>query len=253
MPGVEDRGCLVVTGGTRGIGAAVSRLAAERGYAVCMAFEKDVGAAEEVVAAIRAAGGRAVAVKTDIAHEADVVALFERATADLGPVIGLVNSAGITGGFHLMADLDLAVLERVLAVNVVGSFLCAREAVRRMSTRLGGRGGNIVNVSSRAAIYGSAGEYIHYAASKGAIDSLTVGLSREVAGEGIRVNAVAPGHIKTTMHASGGDPGRVERLAPSIPMLRGGEPEEVAQAILWLLSDEASFVTGAILPVSGGR
>lgn len=250
---MSERGCLVVTGGGRGIGAAVARLAAARGYSVCIAYERDEDAAEQLVLDIGAAGGEMMAFPADVSVEADVIELFNRADAALGPPIGLVNNAGITGGFSRLEDLELEALERVLAVNVVGSFLCAREAVRRMSTKRGGLGGSIVNVSSRAAVFGSPGEYIHYAASKGAIESLTIGLSREVADQGIRVNAVAPGLINTDIHASGGDPARVERMAPGIPLQRGGEPDEVAAAILWLLSDEASFVTGAILPVSGGR
>jgi len=222
---------VVVTGGSRGIGAATCRLAAERGYAVCVNYVRDRDAAERVVADC-AGFGKAVAVRADVAVEADVARLFEAADRELGPVAALVNNAG------------------VLAVNVVGSFLCCREAVRRMSTK---RGGAIVNVSSVAARVGAPGEYVDYAAAKGAIDSLTLGLSKEVAEEGIRVNAVRPGFIYTDIHASGGEPGRVDRVKASVPMRRGGRPEEVAAAILWLLSDEASYATGTFLDLAGGR
>jgi len=247
-----SRGTAVVTGGGRGIGAATARLAAERGYAVCVNYLRDEASAASVVAGIEAAGGRALAVQGDVAVEADVVRLFDRA-ATLGTVTALVNNAGILERQTRLDDMDAGRFTRVFATNITGSFLCAREAVRRMSTRHGGKGGGIVNVSSMAARLGAPGEYVDYAASKGAIDTLTVGLAREVAEEGIRVNAVRPGVIRTEIHASGGEPGRVERVKLAVPMKRGGEPEEVARAILWLLDDESSYSTGAFIDVSGGR
>ena len=243
---------MVVTGGGRGIGAATSRLAAQRGYAVCVNYVRNRDAAEGVVRAIEKEGGRAKAVAGDVAKEADVVRLFDEA-ATLGPIRALVNNAGILERQARLDDMEAARFERVFATNITGAFLCAREAVRRMSMRHGGAGGGIVNVSSRASQLGSPGEYVDYAASKGAIDSLTIGLAKEVAAEGIRVNAVRPGSIYTEIHASGGEPGRVDRVKAGIPMQRGGEPEEVARAILWLLSDEASYSTGAFIDVSGGR
>ncbi|HUP30614.1 MAG TPA: SDR family oxidoreductase [Usitatibacter sp.] len=249
----EPRGALIVTGGGRGIGAATARLAGERGYAVCVNYRRDRASAEGVAQAIRGAGGHAVAVAGDVALEGDVLRLFDTAQAELGALSGLVNNAGILERQTRLDDMEAARLERVFATNILGSFLCAREAVRRMSTRHGGRGGCIVNVSSMASRLGSPGEYVDYAASKGAIDSLTIGLAREVGDEGIRVNAVRPGVIHTEIHASGGEPGRVERVKAAVPMKRGGEPEEVARAILWLLSDEASYTTGAFIDVSGGR
>jgi NAD(P)-dependent dehydrogenase (short-subunit alcohol dehydrogenase family) len=243
----------IITGAGRGIGAATALLAASRGYAVCVNYLKNEAAARAVVDAIAAAGGRAIAVKGDVSREADVVKLFEAVDGELGTVTALVNNAGILERQMRVEAMDAARIRRVLDTNVVGSFLCAREAVRRMSTNRGGKGGSIVNVSSGAARLGSPDEYIDYAASKGAVDSMTVGLSKEVAGEGIRVNAVRPGLVVTDIHASGGEPGRVERMKGSVPLGRGGLPEEVAHAILWLLSDEASFVTGAFIDVSGGR
>jgi NAD(P)-dependent dehydrogenase (short-subunit alcohol dehydrogenase family) len=247
------RGAHIVTGGGRGIGAATATLAAERGYAVCVNYLRDATAANSVVGAIRAGGGRALALRGDVAVEADVVAMFDAAQRELGTLAGLVNNAGILERQTRLDDMEAARFERVLATNVIGALLCAREAVRRMSTRHGGRGGGIVNVSSMAARLGSPGEYVDYAASKGAIDSLTIGLSREVAEEGIRVNAVRPGVIHTDIHASGGEPGRVDRVKAAVPMKRGGMPEEVARAILWLLSEEASYTTGTFIDVSGGR
>jgi len=244
---------LIITGGSAGIGAAVARLAATRGYAIAINYSRDDAAAFAVVAEIGALGGSAIAVRGDVAHEADVSALFATATRELGPVTALVNNAGITGRLARLDEIDAATIERVLAVNVTGSMLCAREAVRRMSTKHGGTGGAIVNVSSAAARLGSGGEYIHYAVSKGAIDTLTIGLAREVATEGIRVNAVSPGLIETGIHAKSGAPDRALRLAPIIPMKRPGRAEEVAESILWLLSPAASYVTGAVLSVSGGR
>jgi len=249
----KDNGVVVITGAGRGIGAATARLAAERGYAVCVNYRSDASAAGEVVAAARSAGAQAVAVQADVAREADVIRLFDAATAELGTVTALVNNAGILERQCRLDEMEAARFERVLATNVTGSLLCAREAVRRMSTRHGGRGGAIVNVSSIAATLGSPGEYVDYAASKGAIDSMTVGLARELAEDGIRVNAVRPGVIHTDIHASGGEPGRVERVKKAVPMKRGGQPEEVARAILWLLSPEASYCTGAFIDVSGGR
>jgi NAD(P)-dependent dehydrogenase (short-subunit alcohol dehydrogenase family) len=244
---------VLVTGGSRGIGAATARLAAAQGYAVCVNYRRDREAAEQVVAAVRKAGQNAIAVAADVAVEADVMRLFETVDRELGPLTGLVNNAGILEKQGRLEDTDAARLGRILSTNVIGSFLCSREAVRRMSLKKGGAGGAIVNVSSRAAVLGSPGEYIDYAASKAAVDTLTIGLSREVAEEGIRVNAVRPGFIYTEMHASGGEPGRVDRVKAFVPMKRGGEADEVARAILWLLSDEASYTTGAFIDVSGGR
>jgi NAD(P)-dependent dehydrogenase (short-subunit alcohol dehydrogenase family) len=244
---------IVVTGGSRGIGAATARLAGTRGYAVCVNYRRDRAAAEAVVADVERAGARAVAVAADVAIEAEVVRLFETCDRELGPLAALVNNAGILERQMRVESMDAARLGRILATNVIGPFLCAREAVRRMSTRHGGRGGAIVNVSSAAARLGAPGEYVDYAASKGAIDTLTVGLAHEVAEEGIRVNAVRPGVIDTEIHASGGEPDRIERVKGSVPLKRGGTADEVARAILWLLSDEASYTTGAVLDVTGGR
>jgi NAD(P)-dependent dehydrogenase (short-subunit alcohol dehydrogenase family) len=244
---------LLVTGGSRGIGAATARLAASRGYAVCLSYRSNAAAAEAVVADIERAGGEAFAVAADVAGEADVLRLFETVDARPGRLAALVNNAGILERQTTLVEMDAARWQRVLATNVIGSFLCAREAVRRISTRAGGAGGAIVNVSSMAARLGSPGEYVDYAASKGAIDSLTIGLAREVAAEGIRVNAVRPGVIYTEIHASGGEPGRVDRVKGAVPMQRGGRADEVARAILWLASDEASYSTGTFIDVSGGR
>ena len=244
---------LIITGGSRGIGAATARLAAADGYAVCISYLRNKPAADVVVQEIAKAGGKAIAVAADVAVEADVVRLFETVDAQLGRVTALVNNAGILERHMRVEEMDAGRLSRVLAANVIGSFLCAREAVRRMSTRHGGSGGAIVNLSSVASTLGSPNEYVDYAASKGAIDTFTLGLAKEVAAEGIRVNAVRPGVIYTDIHADGGEPGRVDRVKSAVPMLRGGQPEEVARAILWLLSDEASYSTGAILDVTGGR
>jgi NAD(P)-dependent dehydrogenase (short-subunit alcohol dehydrogenase family) len=252
MPNANPKGVVIVTGASRGIGAATARLAAERGYDVCVGVRSDDAAAGEVAAAVRASGAKAVAVKGDVAREGDVVRLFD-AAAGLGPLTALVNNAGILERQCRLDEMEAARFERVFATNVTGSLLCAREAVRRMSTRHGGRGGAIVNVSSVASVLGGANEYVDYAASKGAVDSMTVGLAREIATEGVRVNCVRPGPIRTEIHASGGEPNRVERVKAAIPMQRGGEPEEVAAAIMWLLSDEASYITGTIVDVSGGR
>jgi NAD(P)-dependent dehydrogenase (short-subunit alcohol dehydrogenase family) len=244
---------LVVTGGSRGIGAATARLAAGRGYAVCVNYRQNKEAAERLAGEIVAAGGRAVAVQADVASESEVVRLFQTAEKQLGALSALVNNAAVLEQQMRVDGMDAARVTRIFATNVVGAFLCAREAVRRMSTKTGGRGGAIVNVSSGASRLGSPGEYVDYAASKGAIDTLTIGLAREVAEEGIRVNAVRPGFIYTDMHASGGEPNRVDRVKSAVPMKRGGQPEEVARAILWLLSDEASYTTGTFIDVTGGK
>jgi NAD(P)-dependent dehydrogenase (short-subunit alcohol dehydrogenase family) len=244
---------LIVTGGGRGIGAATAQLAAERGYAVCVNYRKNQASAEAVVSGIEAAGGKALAVEADVALEDDVVRLFETVDAALGPLTALVNNAGILERQTRVEDIDASRIDRVFGTNVRGAFLCAREAVRRLSTKRGGAGGAIVNVSSRAAQLGAPGEYVDYAASKAALDALTIGLAREVAAEGIRVNGVRAGIIDTEIHASGGEPRRVDRLGPQLPMKRGGHAIEVARAILWLLSDEASFSTGTFIDVAGGR
>jgi NAD(P)-dependent dehydrogenase (short-subunit alcohol dehydrogenase family) len=248
-----NSGTLIVTGGGRGIGAAIARLAARHGYAIAVNYVADEEAACSVVREVERNNGRASAMRADVSREHEVVQLFENAQRDLGQVVALVNNAGITGGFSRLEDVETETFERVLAVNVTGAMLCAREAVRRMSKRHGGAGGAIVNISSRAAQLGSPGEWIHYAMTKGAIDTLTIGLAREVASDGIRVNAVAPGLVETDIHAAAGDPRRPQRMAAGIPLGRGAKPEEIAEAVLWLLSPAAGYVTGAILAVSGGR
>jgi NAD(P)-dependent dehydrogenase (short-subunit alcohol dehydrogenase family) len=244
---------LVVTGGSRGIGAATARLAASRGYDVCVNYRANRSAAEAVVTDVRAAGRSGIVIAADVAIEADVVRLFQETDRQLGPLTALVNNAGVLERQGRVEQLDGARISRIFATNVTGAFICAREAVKRMSTRHGGKGGAIVNVSSRAAVLGAPGEYVDYAASKAALDTLTAGLAKEVAGEGIRVNGVRAGIIYTDIHASGGEPGRVDRLGPTLPMARGGTADEVARAILWLLSDEASYTTGSFVDVSGGR
>jgi NAD(P)-dependent dehydrogenase (short-subunit alcohol dehydrogenase family) len=253
MNSKEDLGTIVVTGASRGIGAAIALLAGQRGYAVAVNFSSSERDAKKVVEEIVTGGARAIAIQADVSDEAQIVRLFETAERSLGPIKALVNNAAITGGFARVEDVSSAALTRIFAVNVSGAILCSREAVRRMSTRHGGTGGAIVNISSRAAHTGAAGEWVHYAASKGAIDSFTLGLGREVATEGIRVNAVAPGLIETGLHAANGEPGRLQRLMPTIPMQRAGTPAEVAEGVLWLLSPAASYTTGAILEIGGGR
>jgi NAD(P)-dependent dehydrogenase (short-subunit alcohol dehydrogenase family) len=244
---------LLVTGGSRGIGAATARLAAQRGYAVALSYIENRTAAEAVVDEIVRSGGTACAVQADVSREPDVVRMFEEVDSRLGTLDALVNNAGILERQMRLDEMSADRLNRIFATNITGAFLCAREAVRRMSTARGGRGGAIVNVSSGAARLGSPGEYVDYAASKGAIDTMTIGLSREVAEEGIRVNAVRPGFIYTDIHASGGEPKRVDRVKAFVPMKRGGQPEEVAHAILWLLSEDASYSTGTFIDVTGGK
>jgi NAD(P)-dependent dehydrogenase (short-subunit alcohol dehydrogenase family) len=244
---------IIITGASRGIGAATAHLAAARGYAVAVNYRQNREAADAVVAAIERAGGRALAVAGDVASEADVMRLFETVDQHFGRLTALVNNAGILEHHMRLEDMNAERLNRIFAANITGSFLCAREAVRRMSTRRGGAGGAIVNLSSVAARLGAPGEYVDYAASKGAIDTMTIGLSKEVAAEGIRVNAVRPGVIYTEIHASGGEPDRVDRVKSGVPMQRGGQAYEVANAIMWLLSDEASYTTGTLIDVTGGR
>ena len=244
---------LLITGGGRGIGAATALLAAKRGYAVAVNYASNSLAADEVVRTIRAGGGTAIAVQADVGDEAQVIAMFEKVDAKLGRLTALVNNAGVVDVQARVDEMSVARLERMFRINVIGSFVCAREAVRRMSTKHGGTGGAIVNISSGAARLGSPGQYVDYAASKAAIDTFTIGLAKEVADEGIRVNAVRPGLIDTEIHASGGMPDRAFELAPSVPMKRTGTADEIAGAILWLLSAEASYTTMALLDVTGGR
>jgi NAD(P)-dependent dehydrogenase (short-subunit alcohol dehydrogenase family) len=244
---------LLVTGGSRGIGAAVALLAAARGYAVAVNYASNAKAADEVVSKITSNGGRAIAVQADVARESEILELFAAVDRQLGPLTALVNNAGVVDVAARVDEMSVARLERMFDINVLGSIVCAREAVRRMSTKHGGRGGAIVNVSSAASRLGAPGQYVDYAAAKGAIDAFTIGLAREVAAEGIRVNAVRPGLIETDIHASGGIPDRVRQLQHLVPMQRGGSAQEVAQAIVWLLSPEASYTTMSLVDVSGGR
>ncbi len=243
---------LLVTGASRGIGAATAKLGAARGFDVCVNYKSNAAQAEAIVTDLRASGRAAIAVQADTAQEQDVVRLFEACDRELGPVTALVNNAGITGGVALIEEVKADMLRELMEINIVGYFLCAREAVKRMSTARGGSGGAIVNVSSRAADLGGANEWIHYAASRGATDTMTTGMSIELGKKGIRVNAVRPGIIDTDIHATG-LPARMEKALPNIPMGRVGQAEEVAETILWLLSDQASYVTGAFVNVSGGR
>ncbi|MFG5862377.1 SDR family oxidoreductase [Metapseudomonas sp. CR1201] len=244
---------MLITGASRGIGAATARLAAQRGYALGINYRQQRDAAEALVREIEVAGGRALALCADVGDEAQVLTMFEQLDRAFGRLDVLVNNAGMLERQMRLEDMDVARFERVLRANVTGSFLCAREAIKRMSTRHGGQGGAIVNLSSIAARIGAPNEYIDYAAAKGAIDSMTLGLAKELAMDGIRVNAVRPGVIRTEIHASGGEPDRVRRVSQSVPMGRGGEAEEVANAILWLASEEASYTSGALLDVAGGR
>ncbi len=244
---------LLVTGASRGIGAATALLAAQQGYAVAVNYTANTQAADAVVARIRATGGEAFAVQADVAREEQVLAMFEAIDARLGRLTGLVNNAGVVDVPARLEEMSVARWKRMFDINVLGTLVCSREAIRRMSIRHGGTGGAIVNLSSAAARLGSAFQYVDYAAAKGAVDAFTLGLAKEVAADGIRVNAVRPGLIDTEIHASGGLPDRVQQLAPQVPMQRAGSAEEVAQAILWLLSDAASYTTMSLVDVSGGR
>ena len=244
---------LLVTGGSGEIGAATAAKAAEQGYKVCISYLSHKDSTDKVISKIKKIGGQAIAIQADTSREEDVLILFERCGKELGPVTHLVNNAGIVGQMCKVMDLPLTVLKRVFDVNVIGYFLCAREAIRSMSVERGGSGGAIVNVSSRASTLGGPNEWVHYAATKGAIDTMTIGLAKEVAAEGIRVNAVNPGLIDTRLHASAGDPNRLSRLIHTVPMGRAGSVDEVAEAILFLLSESASYITGVCLDISGGR
>lgn len=244
---------VLITGGSRGIGAATALLAARAGYAVAVNYSSNAQAAEQVAGQIRQIGGQAITVQADVANEDQVLAMFKKVDAELGQLTCLVNNAGVVDQASRVDEMSFARLRRMFDINIMGSFICAREAVKRMSTRHGGAGGTIVNVSSVAAKLGGPGQYVDYAAAKGAIDTFTVGLAKEVATEGIRVNAVRPGIIATEIHASGGQPDRVSQMAPLVPMQRAGSAEEVAQAIFWLMTDASSYTTGALLDVTGGR
>jgi NAD(P)-dependent dehydrogenase (short-subunit alcohol dehydrogenase family) len=244
---------VLITGGSRGIGAATALLAAQKGYAVAVNYASNSLAADEVVRQIRASGGTAIAVQADVAVEAQVLAMFDKVDAKLGPLSALVNNAGIVDVACRVDGMAVERLQRMFTTNIIGSFVCAREAVKRMSTRYGGAGGSIVNVSSAAARIGSPGQYVDYAASKGAIDTFTLGLAKEVAAEGIRVNGVRPGIIDTDIHASGGEPDRAQRMAAQVPMQRAGTTQEIAPAILWLMGNDSSYTTGALVDVTGGR
>lgn len=244
---------LLVTGASRGIGAATAKLAAQRGYAVAVNYASNRTAADEVVKAIREAGGRAIAVQADVAHEDQILSMFDRTDRELGRLSALVNNAGVVDVSQRVDEMSFERLKRMFDINVLGAIVCAREAIKRMSTKHGGTGGAIVNVSSAASRLGSPGQYVDYAAAKGAIDAFTLGLAKEVASQGIRVNAVRPGLIDTEIHASGGIPDRVQQLAHLVPMQRGGTAQEVAESILWLLSPQSSYVTMSLLEVSGGR
>src|SRR5258708_18174901 len=249
----DTLGTLIVTGASRGIGAAVALAAADAGYAVAVNYLHNEAAAKRVVDQIHQCGGEACAIGADIGRESDIIHLFQRAEEELGPIRALVNNAGITGGFARVDETNAAMLEQLMSINVIGPMLCAREAVKRMSTRYGKSGGGIVNITSLAARTGGSGEWVHYAATKGAMNSFTVGLAREVAAENIRVNAVSPGLIETDIHSAAGAPNRLQRMSPGIPMKRAGLPAEIAAGGIWLLSPAASYVTGTILEIGGGR
>jgi NAD(P)-dependent dehydrogenase (short-subunit alcohol dehydrogenase family) len=249
----DTTGMLIVTGASRGIGAAVALAAADAGYAVAVNYVRDEAAANRIVDQIHRQGGEACAIGANIGRESEIIHLFQRAEEELGPIRALVNNAGITGGFARVDEINAAMLGQLMAINVIGSMLCAREAVKRMSTRYGKSGGAIVNITSLAARTGGSGEWVHYAATKGAMSSFTIGLAREVAAENIRVNAVSPGLIETDIHSTAGEPDRLQRMVPSIPMKRAGLPAEIAAGVIWLLSPAASYVTGTILEIGGGR